>query len=306
MVAVGHDCSSWFAACVANFDARQAWDSSVGVYDGAVSSGTTPDTYTHGHQESVLRSHRWRTAENSAAYLLPFLAPGLDVLDVGCGPGSLTIDLAKRTAPGQMVGIDLSASVIAEATEAAEAAGAGNVSFRVGDFRSVGFQPATFDVVHAHQVLQHLSDPVGALAAMRGLVRAEGIVAARESDYSAMTWAPSSPYLDRWLEIYLAVTRRNGAEADAGRWLLAWTRQAGCRDITYTSSTWTFATDDSRRWWSELWAERTVGSSLAEQAVAYGIATPAELAEVAAGWREWGRDPAAVFIVPHGEIIARP
>ena len=44
------------------------------------------DTYTHGHHESVLRSHRWRTAENSAAYLLPYLAPGQSLLDIGCGP----------------------------------------------------------------------------------------------------------------------------------------------------------------------------------------------------------------------------
>ena len=276
-----------------------------GAYDGQVSAATTPDTYTHGHQEPVLRSHRWRTAENSAAYLLPFLGPDMEVLDVGCGPGSLTIDLARRTAPGRMVGIDLSAPVIAEATDAAERAGVANVRFRVGDFRTAGFQPGSFDVVHAHQVLQHLGDPVGALTAMRSLVGDEGIVAVRESDYSAMTWAPSSPHLDRWLEIYLEVTRRNHAEANAGRWLLAWARQAGCRNITYTSSTWTFATDDTRRWWADLWAERTVGSSFGEQAVAYGMATATELAEVAAGWREWAGDPAGVFIVPHGEIIAR-
>ena len=55
-----------------------------------------PDAYTHGHHESVLRSHRWRTAENSAAYLLPALAPGVSVLDVGAGPGTITLDLAER------------------------------------------------------------------------------------------------------------------------------------------------------------------------------------------------------------------
>src|SRR5690348_13442980 len=51
-------------------------------------------TYTHGHHESVLRSHRWRTAENSAAYLLPHLSSGATVLDIGCGPGTITADLA--------------------------------------------------------------------------------------------------------------------------------------------------------------------------------------------------------------------
>ena len=79
-----------------------------------------PDaTYTHGHHDSVLRSHRWRTAENSAAYLLPYLRPGLSLLDVGCGPGNITADLAGRVAPGPTVGLDASAEVIAEARSTA-------------------------------------------------------------------------------------------------------------------------------------------------------------------------------------------
>jgi ubiquinone/menaquinone biosynthesis C-methylase UbiE len=270
-----------------------------------VSAEATPQTYTHGHHESVLRSHRWRSAQNSAGYLLPYLAAGMDLLDVGCGPGTLTIDLAKRVNPGHVIGIDLSASVIAEATDAAIAADVTNVTFVTGDFRSAGFEPSSFDVVHAHQVLQHLSDPVGALALWRGLVRPDGVVAARDADYSAMTWAPPSAHLDRWRDIYLAVTRRNGAEANAGRWLLSWANQAGFADVTYSSATWTFATDESRRWWADLWAERTESSSFAEQAIEYGLATAAEQATLAAGWRAWAQDPDALFVVSHGEVLAR-
>ena len=59
------------------------------------------DVYTHGHHESVLRSHTWRTAENSAAYLLGSLGPGQDLLDMGCGPGTITVDLATRVAPAR-------------------------------------------------------------------------------------------------------------------------------------------------------------------------------------------------------------
>src|SRR5207237_10090881 len=69
------------------------------------------DTYTHGHHDAVLRSHRWRTAENSAAYLLPLLRPGSRLLDVGCGPGTLTVDLARRIAPGGAVGLALAHTV---------------------------------------------------------------------------------------------------------------------------------------------------------------------------------------------------
>ena len=72
-------------------------------------------SYTHGHHESVLRSHLWRTVENSAAYLCPHLEPGMSLLDVGCGPGNLTVDLARLVAPGRVVGIDNVDSIIQRA-----------------------------------------------------------------------------------------------------------------------------------------------------------------------------------------------
>src|SRR2546429_1955490 len=154
-----------------------------------------PTVYTHGHHDSVLRSHRWRTAENSAAHLLPHLAPGMHLLDVGCGPGTITIDLAARVSPGETVGIDTDAGVVAKAAEAARAAGS-DARIEVGDVFDLDAPDGAFDVVHAHQVLQHLGDPVAALREMRRVCRPGGVVAARDADYAAMTWAPEEPALD--------------------------------------------------------------------------------------------------------------
>jgi SAM-dependent methyltransferase len=265
------------------------------------------DVYTHGHHDSVLRSHRWRTADNSAAYLLPLLAPGMALLDVGCGPGTITLDLARRVAPGTVVGLDASDEVVAEARGAAAVAdpAVANVTFRAGDVYALDVDDATFDVVHAHQVLQHLSDPVRAFEEMGRVARPGGVVAARDSDYGAFTWEPADPALDRWLELYHAVTTRNRADADAGRRLLTWAHAAGFRDVVATSSTWTFADPESRAWWGGLWAERVVASAFARQAVAYGLSTEAELASIAAAWRRWATHDDAVFIVVHGEILAR-
>jgi SAM-dependent methyltransferase len=266
------------------------------------------DTYIHGHSDSVLRSHRWRTAGNSAGYLLPHLVDGQRLLDVGCGPGTLSVDLARHVGPsGDVMGVDLSEAVIAEAQAHATAERAANVTFVAGDFRALDIPERSFDVVHAHQVLQHLRDPVGALAAMGRLVRPGGIVAARDSDYPAFVWTPADPRLDRWREIYMAVSDRNGAAGDAGRWLLRWALEAGfaAADVTYTTSTWTFATPADRAWWGDLWAERTVASSLAEQAVEYGIATRRELEQVAGGFRDWAAQPDGTFVLLHGEVVAR-
>ena len=121
-----------------------------------------PETYLHGHHDSVLRSHRWRTAENSAGYLLARLAPGAHVLDVGCGPGTITADLAARVPDGQVTGIDAAAGVVSVARQEAGRRGQANVRFETGDVYRLAFADGTFDVVHAHQVLQHLSDPVAA------------------------------------------------------------------------------------------------------------------------------------------------
>jgi len=267
---------------------------------------TGGDRYIHGHSDSVLRSHRWRTAANSAAYLLAHLEPGMRLLDVGCGPGTLTVDLARRVGPaGDVVGIDLSETVVAEAAAHAGAEGVANVSFRAGDFRGGDLPDRSFDVVHAHQVLQHLSDPVGALAAMGRLARPGGLVAARDSDYPSFFWTPPDPRLDRWREIYVAVSDHNRVHADAGRWLLRWATDAGLTGAAYSTSTWTFASPADRAWWGDLWAERVVASNLADQAVEYGVAGRAELEEVAGGWRAWATTPEATFVLVHGEVLAR-
>ncbi|MGZ4755165.1 MAG: methyltransferase domain-containing protein [Acidimicrobiia bacterium] len=263
------------------------------------------ETYSHGHHESVLRSHEWRTAENSAGYLLARLTPGLDLLDVGCGPGTITIDLAGRVAPGAVVGIDRAAEVVAQAEELRRSRGIENVRFATGDVYSLDLADASFDVVHAHQVLQHLREPVAALRELRRVLRPGGTLAVRDSDYAAFVWAPGDPMLDRWNELYHAITTRNGAEADAGRYLLGWVQEAGFNEVEAGSSTWTFADPERRAWWGSLWADRVELSSFAEQAVAYGLSDAGELAEIAGAWRHWAEQPDGYFAVLHGEVLAR-
>ncbi|HXM57325.1 MAG TPA: methyltransferase domain-containing protein [Candidatus Dormibacteraeota bacterium] len=259
--------------------------------------------YTHGHHDSVLRSHRWRTAENSAAYLLPHLAPGMRLLDVGCGPGTITIDLAVRVSPGETIAIDTDAGVVAQAAEAARQAGS-DVRFEVGDVYRLDAADGAFDVVHAHQVLQHLGDPVAALREMRRVCRPGGVVAARDADYAAMTWAPAEPALDRWLALYREIARRNGGQPDAGRHLLGWARRAGFAEVRPGASVWCFATPEDRGWWAETWAARVTESSLARQAVDHGLAATDELRELAAGWQRWAASPDGWFTVLHGEVVA--
>jgi SAM-dependent methyltransferase len=262
----------------------------------------TDVTYTHGHHDSVLRSHRWRTAANSAGYLLGRLRPGLSLLDVGCGPGTITGDLAVRLAPGQVVGIDASEEVIAEA-RALAASGPPSLSFEVGSLFDLRFDDGTFDIVHAHQVLQHVGDPLAALTEMRRVCRPGGTVAVRDGDYPAMRYFPEDPDLARAFAAYGALTRINGANWDAGRRLLRWAHQVGFESVVASASTWCFATPEDRAWWGDLWADRFTRSSLAEQLLGHGIAGEEDLASFAGAWRRWAASPDGWFAVLHGEVL---
>lgn len=265
--------------------------------------GEFVSTYTHGHGESVLRSHRWRTAHNSAAYLLPHLDPAASLLDVGAGPGTITADLAGLVASVTASEIGEAELALSQAT--AEARQATNIRFSVEDVHALSFVTGSFDVAHAHQVLQHVADPVTALREMARVTRPGGIVAVREGDYAGFTWWPQLPELDEWLTLYRAAARRNGGEPDAGRRLLSWALAAGLVDVVATASTWCFATREDRQWWGGMWADRVVDSALARQLVDEGAATTADLQRIGAAWRAWAEADDGWLSVLHGEILGR-
>jgi SAM-dependent methyltransferase len=260
-------------------------------------------TYTHGHHESVLRSHRWRTAENSAAYLLPLLQATDTLLDVGCGPGTLTADLAVRVASVHALEQTEAALDLARA----EVAGRGltNVCFSSGDVHRLDLADDSFDVVHAHQVLQHVADPVQALREMARVCRPGGLLAVRESDYRAFTWFPESAGLTRWMELYQAAATANGGEPQAGRRLLSWAHSAGLTDVRAGSSTWCFATPEDRQWWGGMWADRISQSALATQLLDSGLATPADLELVRDAWLAFAAHDSGWLSLLHGELLVR-
>ncbi len=264
-----------------------------------------PAKYTHGHHESVLRSHQRRTAQDSAAYLLAHLKPGLAVLDIGCGPGTITADLAERVAPGTVLAVEQFTDVLDVARAEIERRNLPNVSFATADVHRLEFPDDTFDVVHAHQVLQHVADPVRALREMRRVCRPGGIVAARDADYAGFIWFPLIPGLDLWLDLYGKAHRANGGEPDAGRRLLSWALAVGFDDVTPTGSAWCYATPETRDWWGGMWADRILHSSVGQDLLALGLATTGQLDEIAAAWRAWAVAPDGWLSMPHGEILCR-
>ncbi|MGO1798491.1 MAG: class I SAM-dependent methyltransferase [Microbacterium gubbeenense] len=260
-------------------------------------------TYTHGHHESVLRSHANRTIANSAEYLRPHLHAEARLLDVGAGPGTITMDFAGRVA--QVTATEIGAAELSLSQGLAAERGLQNIDFAVEDVHALSFADDSFDIVHTHQVLQHVADPVQALREMRRVTKPGGIVAARDADYAGFIWFPMLPELDEWLRLYREAARANGGEPDAGRRLLSWARAAGFEDVTATASTWCYATPAERAWWGGMWADRILESALARQLVDADMATRHELEKISDAWRRWADDGDGWYVVPHGEIIAR-
>ncbi|WP_341975845.1 class I SAM-dependent methyltransferase [Microbacterium sp. LWO13-1.2] len=260
-------------------------------------------SYTHGHHESVLRSHNTRNIANSAEYLRPHLGASTRLLDVGAGPGTITMDFASVV--DRVTATEIDDAALSLSRELAASRGVTNVDFSVEDVHALSLADDSFDVVHAHQVLQHVADPVQALREMRRVTVPGGIVAARDADYAGFIWFPLLPELDRWLELYRAAARANGGEPDAGRQLLSWARQAGFTDVRATASTWCYATPDERAWWGGMWADRILESALARQLVREGRATTTDLQAISDAWKRWADAEDGWYLVPHGEILCR-
>jgi len=268
-------------------------------------SGNSKATYTSGHHESVVRSHSWRTAANSAGYLLSTLHPDMKILDVGCGPGTITADLAALVPDGDVTGMDPEAKILEQAHANASSRGLRNIHFEPGEVHALPYSDDTFDVVHAHQVLQHCGEPVKAIIEMRRILKPDGILAAREVDMSVNQWYPEYPAFDEWLKIYMRVARANGGDPMAGRKLHAWAHEAGFERsrIAQSASTWSFSTREERIFWGAMWADRLVQSAFAQQAVDGGHATAGELRHLSEAWSRWCAEPDGRFVVVHGEIL---
>ncbi|MBX9471838.1 methyltransferase domain-containing protein [Microcella sp.] len=272
----------------------------------------TPDSasadsakYTHGHHASVLSVHRWRTIANSAAYLEPHLVAGRSLLDVGCGPGTITAEFAERLSPGRVVGLDAAPDAIAAAHSHAVEVGS-TATFVQGDAFALPFDDGAFDITHTHQTLQHVADPVAMLREMARVTAPGGTIAAREVDYAVTSWFPLLPGLALWLDLYQRVHRGNGGEPDAGRHLKAWAHAARLDAVETTATVWLFSDEVDRAWWGGAWAERVLHSSFARDALDGGHATQAELQTISEAWREWAQHDDAMLTMTHVEVIATP
>lgn len=260
--------------------------------------------YATDHSAAVLQTHGWRTATNSASYLLPHIKPSMTILDIGCGPGSISIDFARRVPQGHVTGIEYVSDPLDQARELAAHQGVTNIEFHVGDIHNLAFLDNSFDIVHVHQVLQHIADPIQAFREMRRVAKSDGgIVAARES--AQLLWYPDNKAIAKGQELSARVARAKGGNPHPGRLIHVWAEKAGFKraQIRKSAGTWCFSTPAERKYWGGTMGARTTSSGFATVAVEGGHATREELEDIAKGWKTWVDDDDGWFGVMHGEIL---
>jgi len=193
------------------------------------------ETYTPGYSEPTLRLMLRRTAAKHAAFFTPLLKPKMRLLDCGCGPGTITTDLAKLVAPGQVFGIDLEPGQVRYAQDRAIQHQT-NASFGVGSIYSLPFPDGDFDALFAHALFEHLREPVRALREMRRVLRPSGVVGIRSPDWAGLVVHPLNPLLQEAFRLFKEIQIANGGNPYVGRALKGLLREAGFFNISVSAS----------------------------------------------------------------------
>ncbi|RQM08401.1 hypothetical protein DH86_00002647 [Scytalidium sp. 3C] len=260
------------------------------------------------HPPAQATLHEVRTAENSAAYLLPKLQsikesnPNLKLLDVGAGSGTISVSFAKLIPDGHVTGIDLNPNILPRARAVAEMAGVKNIEFQQGSVFELPFADETFEIT----VLIHIGNPWDALREMLRVTKRGGIVAAREGDYETECIWPELPELSKFHKLMAGLMSSGGGTPTAGRQLLSWALKAGIESskVTLSYSTLSYNTASERKTCSQGLCDQLRGGSLRQKALKFGLGTETDFEEMAKAWEEWANRDDAVLAMLQGELLA--
>ena len=260
---------------------------------------TKSEQYTYGHSAAVTRVHAERTAAREAAFFLPHLSPGMRLLDVGCGPGTITLGLAKAVNPGDVVGVDAVQTVLEEARQTASTERLPNLRFEQADAYKLPFPDHSFDVVFAHTLLEHLREPRRALTEMVRVLAPGGMIGLRDCDWESGIFAPENADVRRAAALYARLWRHNGGDPHCGRTLRTRLLEAGCARVDTSASFRWDGTADSSRSFGVLLADRLPLAPMATALTKLGWADQDELASLSRSCRAWSiqRDVYAVMVM---------
>ena len=292
--------------------------------------------YTFGHAAAVTKAHAVRLVSTDSRHLVPHLKPHHRILDIGCGPASITVDFLAGgyidpDKGGSVTGIEPESTgdaILQQARAHAIERGVSNgIHFEHGDIHTLDqFADGSWDVVHVSQVFFHISDSIRALQAIKRVLKpGTGILSLREADFITAQVGPQDPTWDEWKRYTIDLYRSNGGHPDAGSNLLAWLGQAGydlsrmelsADPFVYTNLPLPLGAPPNTLT-AKAWAETTVGRSLlpkVREQVDQKLKDGVKLGDVKRFeetekfwdlWRVWGERKDAFFTITNTQVIAR-
>lgn len=265
-----------------------------------------PEIYAPGYDSAFTHQlHVRRTAQQQGHWFLPYLQPGMTLLDCGCATGSITVGLAATVAPGQVSGVDRAASEIERARLRAAEAGISNLSFDVGDIYQLDFPDSQFDAIFCHNVLEHVGDPLRALQEMHRVLKVGGVIGVRDLDMGGILVAPTDERIARFATIFEADWAGVGGHPRLGRQLRGLLAEAGFTVLAASASYDYFSTGEQLQLVSQIGSSRVKDTDFVERVLARGLTTAEELAAMHDAWLAWPTRPDAFLANSHGEVVGR-
>ncbi len=274
-----------------------------------MNSSRNPDSadssYTMGYSDEFLQLLDRRNAETNAAHLMAHLEPGMRVLDLGCGPGTISLGLAKAVEPGEMQGIDMEESQIEIARGAATAGGHRNAVFRTGDVTRLPYEDASFDAAHCHALLMHVPDTEAVLAEVQRVLKPGGLISAREMIGSSSFSEPAFEVLaDAWVT-FSKLLEANGSHPEMGKELPRRFLEAGFSVVHGSASFEYFGTPEDVAFYHDFAIGWFCAPKVVQAAIQHGLATQEKFDH----WRrllgQWKDSPGAVSAIAWGEAVGR-
>lgn len=256
------------------------------------------ESYLPGYARDASEFMALRTAESHAAFVLPRLRPGMRLLDCGCGPGSITLGLARQVAPAEVIGLDREASQIEKARQEAQKQEASHVRFETGSIYALPFADQSFDVVFAHAVFEHLREPLKALAEIHRVLAPDGLIALRSPDWGGFLIWPLTPDLHDAIVFYTELQTRSGGDVQVGRKFKGLLREAGFREGEFSATYECYHSLETIGEYLARGLERAV-----QTACLPGESQRSERA--AKALRAWCRSPDGLFAQAWCEIVGR-
>jgi ubiquinone/menaquinone biosynthesis C-methylase UbiE len=237
-----------------------------------------------------------------AAFLAQHLRAGMSLIDCGCGPGSITVDLAKMVAPGKAIGIDLRESAVRSARMLAREHGIANVAFEAASIYQLPYADGSFDAAFACALLQHLAAPLAALKEIRRVLKSGGIIGIVDGS-STMTFRyPTNPVLETWDGLRALQRAYNTGRPSETLQLRILLREAG---FARTQASGTLATEAGPPVGTSEETQKAAQNDLirlrgvlGKLAIAQGWATGDELEQMGRALIDWGEAPDAFYARP--------